>query len=167
MKHDKSGHKTYSNAAPPLNGELKNSTISKNHEGKLRHSIEKNYPHNTSHFTSKCNRDFRKLYEDLPKNLKEEADKSFAHWQTNPDSVHFKPINITHGNVWSARVTDKYRAIATKTEKDHQTIWVWFWIGTHNEYETLLNRRLSKKINHLREHYAEPKTPTPHHHDKH
>ena len=166
MKNNKAAHKTQSNFAPAPNGGLQNNTILANHAGKLCHNIEKNYQHHTSHFISKCNRDFRKLYEDLPKNLKEEADKSFAHWQINPDSVHFKPINITHGNVWSARVTDKYRAIATKTEKDHQIIWVWFWIGTHNEYENLLNRRLSKKINHLREHYAEPKTPTHNHHNK-
>lgn len=103
---------------------------------------------------SRCNRDFRKLYEDLPKNLQKEADKSFAHWQNDPDSVQFKPIIVTNGKVWSARVTEKYRAMATKTERNGQVAWIWFWIGTHNQYDTLLKSRLSQKINHLREQYC-------------
>ena len=38
-------------------------------------------------------------------------------------------------NLWSARVTGGYRALALKKGDDYY----WIWIGNHDEYESLLN----------------------------
>ena len=63
----------------------------------------------------------------------EAADKQFSLWRQNPQhrSLHFK--RIRH-NLWSARVNDNDRALATF---DGDT-WLWFWSGQHDEYERLL-----------------------------
>lgn len=39
------------------------------------------------------------------------------------------------GEFWSARVNDAYRALAVR----EGNIFTWFWIGTHDEYERMLN----------------------------
>ncbi|TWH39740.1 hypothetical protein [Dulcicalothrix desertica] len=51
------------------------------------------------------------------------AKKAYRIWQENQQhpSLHFKKVGK---NLWSARVTDDY---------------YWFWIGSHNEYDALLN----------------------------
>jgi hypothetical protein len=40
-------------------------------------------------------------------------------------------------NYWACRVTDSYRALAVI---DGDTA-LWFWIGSHTEYERLIKRR--------------------------
>ena len=47
---------------------------------------------------------------------------------THP-SVQLKPV----GAFWSARVSDAYRALSLRQENT----FVWFWVGTHDEYERL------------------------------
>lgn len=60
------------------------------------------------------------------------ADKNFALLKDNPQhpSLHFKRA----GRFWSARVGIKYRALAVEAEDGL----VWFWIGTHTQYDRLL-----------------------------
>lgn len=60
------------------------------------------------------------------------ADKNFALLKTDPRhrSLHFKRI----GPLWSARVGLHHRALAAEAGADL----VWFWIGTHAEYERLV-----------------------------
>jgi hypothetical protein len=41
--------------------------------------------------------------------------------------MQFNPVV---GNVWSVRIGDHYRAVAQK----HGDLVVWFWTGTHEEY---------------------------------
>jgi len=47
-------------------------------------------------------------------------------------SLHFKKV----GKFWSARVGRNFRAIAVPDEDDY----IWVWIGSHDEYEELLNK---------------------------
>jgi hypothetical protein len=47
-------------------------------------------------------------------------------------SLHFKKVS----HFWSVRVGLGYRALAVAHESD----FVWFWIGTHAEYDKLLRR---------------------------
>ena len=60
--------------------------------------------------------------------------KAYQLWQDNQShpSLHFKKVGK---NLWSARVTGGYRALALKKGDDYY----WFWIGTHDEYDALLN----------------------------
>jgi hypothetical protein len=50
-------------------------------------------------------------------------------------SLQFKKIGIREGKeIWSARVTLKYRALAFRESNEY----VWFWIGEHNAYDYLI-----------------------------
>jgi hypothetical protein len=73
-------------------------------------------------------------YEHLPANVRRVAVKQYRLWLSNPrhPSLQFKRV----GEFWSARVTDDYRALGL-LEQD--TV-IWFWIGSHAEYERLVVR---------------------------
>ncbi|WP_246828897.1 type II toxin-antitoxin system HigB family toxin [Synechococcus sp. PCC 7502] len=60
------------------------------------------------------------------------ADKNFQLLKNNPShpSLQFKKV----GKVWSARIGSNYRAISTEIQDG----FLWFWIGTHAEYDKLL-----------------------------
>ncbi len=81
------------------------------------------------HFASA---EFWAAYDRQPKEIREMADKNFALLKDNPQhpSLHFKKA----GRFWSARVGIKYRALAVEAEDGL----VWFWIGTHTQYDRLL-----------------------------
>jgi hypothetical protein len=78
--------------------------------------------------------DFWKKYATLPPEIKEQARKAYRSWLENPShpSLHFKKVR---NNLWSARITRNYRALALKKGED----FYWIWIGTHDEYDTLLS----------------------------
>jgi hypothetical protein len=71
----------------------------------------------------------------LPRDIRQLADRSFRLLKDNPThpSLHFKKA----GRFWSARVGLHYRAMAVEADTDL----VWFWIGSHAEYDKLLGRR--------------------------
>jgi hypothetical protein len=75
---------------------------------------------------------FWTAYEDLPKEVRALARKSFRLLKQHPrhPSLHFKRI----GSVWSVRVGLHYRALGAEVEGGIQ----WFWIGTHAEYDALV-----------------------------
>jgi hypothetical protein len=76
---------------------------------------------------------FWEAYQALDTDVRQRARKAFRLWADNPfhPSLHFKCINSDE-DVWSVRVTLTHRAIGTM-EGDVVT---WFWIGTHDKYET-------------------------------
>lgn len=82
------------------------------------------------HYTSPS---FWECYKNLPADIKELADKNYQLLKENPShpSLHFKRI----ANYFSARVGIKYRALGVSVNEDI----LWFWIGTHAEYDTLLS----------------------------
>src|SRR5437763_23499 len=45
-------------------------------------------------------------------------------------SLHFKRV----GRYWSARVGLRYRALAVEVDD----VYVWFWIGSHADYDRLI-----------------------------
>jgi len=81
------------------------------------------------HFTRAS---FWKHYYQLPLSVQQLADKQYKRLREDPlhPSLHLKKT----GRFWSVRVTDNYRALALRVEGN----FVWFWIGTHDEYERLL-----------------------------
>jgi len=76
--------------------------------------------------------DFWELFERLPKRIRTLARKNFELLKSNPrhPSLHFKPI----GDHWSVRVGRDYRAVCERTGSGC----LWFWIGSHKEYDELL-----------------------------
>jgi hypothetical protein len=68
----------------------------------------------------------------LPVNVQELARQKYELLKTDPyhPSLHFKRI----GRFWSVRVGRSHRALAV----DAADGIVWFWIGTHAEYDRLV-----------------------------
>jgi hypothetical protein len=83
-------------------------------------------------FTSHANARFRSLYAQLSDDVQKQADKQFALFRSDPfhPSLRLKPI----GGVWSVRINRSYRALARRKDDS----FYWFWIGTHSEYERIL-----------------------------
>ena len=71
----------------------------------------------------------------MPLALQKTAVKQYRLWLNDPShpSLQFKKVQ----NFWSCRITDSYRALAVI---DGDTA-VWFWIGSHPEYELLIRRK--------------------------
>lgn len=71
-------------------------------------------------------------YEKLPENIRDLADKNFELLKADPrhPSLHFKQV----GNLWSVRVGKQYRALGL----DKPDYIVWFWIGSHSDYDKLI-----------------------------
>ena len=76
---------------------------------------------------------FSEGYDRLPASIQARARKQYQLWLADPShpSVRFKKV----GEYWSARVTAAYRAVGIM---DGETI-IWFFIGTHAEYDRLLS----------------------------
>ncbi len=78
---------------------------------------------------------FRELYGQLPKAVQELADKNLKLLKADPQhaSLPFKRIG-RRKRLWSVRVGAHYRALGMEKSEGI----VWFWIGTHDEYDKLL-----------------------------
>jgi hypothetical protein len=83
------------------------------------------------HFASPA---FWDAYAKLPAAVRELADKNYALLKQDPKhpSLHFKKV----GRYWSVRIGLRYRALAT--EVDGGLLWLWFWIGSHADYDALV-----------------------------
>ena len=83
----------------------------------------------------RANPRFWRAYRGLPRDIRTLADRNYQLLKDNPahPSLHFKKV----GRFWSARVGLQYRAIAVEARGDL----VWFWIGSHAEYDKLLGRQ--------------------------
>ena len=82
-----------------------------------------------NHFASP---EFWYHYRRLPNEVGELADKCFSLLQADPrhPSLRLKKV----GELWSARVGLRYRALARERPEGL----VWFWVGDHNRYERLI-----------------------------
>jgi hypothetical protein len=76
---------------------------------------------------------FWDCYYRLPSAIQQLADDNFALLKNDSrhPSLHFKQI----GQFWSVRIGLRYRALAISVPDGL----VWFWIGTHNDYDRLIN----------------------------
>lgn len=81
------------------------------------------------HFTNKR---FWKCYDDLSESVQKIADQNYELLKADPShpSLHFKKT----GQYWSVRVGKGYRALGIEVKNGI----LWFWIGTHAEYDKLL-----------------------------
>jgi hypothetical protein len=78
-----------------------------------------------------ANRDFWKQYHRLPAHIQKLADHNFVLLKKDPrhPSLRLKKV----GRHWSVRVGDHYRAVGVRSPKGI----LWYWIGTHAEYDHL------------------------------
>jgi mRNA-degrading endonuclease RelE of RelBE toxin-antitoxin system len=84
---------------------------------------------------SKTTRRFRDAYRRLPEHVQRRAREAYRRFKDNPShpSLHFKQVHATQP-IYAARVGLGYRAVGVI---DGEAV-VWFWIGTHAEYDQLL-----------------------------
>lgn len=84
---------------------------------------------------SQTHADFWTCFNALPAEIQQQAREKYRLWQADTfhASLHFKPLVE---NVWSVRINQSFRALGRK----QNNLIVWFWIGTHAEYDELLKR---------------------------
>jgi hypothetical protein len=77
---------------------------------------------------------FHRLVANLPKSVQKLAGQKYRLFQQNP--FHASLGLEAKGAVWTVEVGRSYRAAARR----HGDTFVWFWIGSHEEYNNLLKR---------------------------
>jgi hypothetical protein len=85
--------------------------------------------------TSKTTHQFRDAYGRLPEHARRRAREAYRRFKSDPShqSLRFKKVHATDP-IYAARVGLGYRALAV-LDGD---VAVWFWIGTHADYDQLL-----------------------------
>lgn len=85
---------------------------------------------------SRLHPSFRRAFRELPADVQERAREAYGRFVADPThpGLRFKPLN-TELALWSVRISDSYRAVGVKKSADEI---VWFFIGTHAEYDKLL-----------------------------
>jgi hypothetical protein len=84
--------------------------------------------------------DFWAAYQVLPERVRNLARKTYQLWKENPrhPSLHWKQLAP---GLWSIRVGLHYRSLA-RVRGDTA---YWFWIGSHNEFDNIVNRITSQR----------------------
>ena len=85
---------------------------------------------------SRTTASFRKRFAALAVDVRGQARAAYRLFSANPRhaSLHFKQVHRTQP-VFSARVGRSYRVVGLLEAGD---VIVWFWIGSHEQYETLI-----------------------------
>lgn len=74
----------------------------------------------------------------LPEQVRRQARQAYRRFRDNPQhpSLRFRQVHPTRP-IYSACIDRNHRALGIR---DGDTI-VWFWIGSHDDYEAMLARR--------------------------
>ena len=80
---------------------------------------------------------FRKSFAALPKQVQEQTREAYRQFKENPSypSLRFKKVH-PELPIYSARISNNYRAVG---QLDGDTA-IWFWVGSHAEYDRLLSQ---------------------------
>ncbi len=80
---------------------------------------------------------FWSLYRALPETTRRHTRRTYRLWSENPDhpSLHFKQVHASRA-IYSLRIGLHWRALGER----HGDEIVWFWIGTHAQYDHLVGR---------------------------
>ncbi len=86
---------------------------------------------------SRASARFRRLYSALPKSARDQADKAYRLWLADPShpGLQFKRIHRTR-QIYSVRISRGWRALGVVQGDEI----IWFWIGTHDDYDHLISR---------------------------
>ncbi|MBI1259907.1 MAG: hypothetical protein GC204_20765 [Chloroflexi bacterium] len=80
---------------------------------------------------------FRKAFQELPQDVRQQAREAYQQFARDPyyPSLHFKRVH-SKKPIYSVRVSDQYRALGVRNDDEM----LWFWIGSHAEYDRLLSQ---------------------------
>jgi hypothetical protein len=86
--------------------------------------------------TSRTTERFRKAFRKLPPNVQRQARAAYRLWMRDPShpSLQFKRVHAKEP-IYSVWVGLGWRAVGVRSD---DTV-VWFWIGSHAEYDNLLS----------------------------
>ena len=86
---------------------------------------------------SHTRRQFRALLSALPPDIQRRTYQQYARWRHDPKhpSLDFKRVG---DGIWSARISDDFRALARQLDIDGHDTFLWFWIGPHKVYDRLI-----------------------------
>ena len=78
---------------------------------------------------------FWKSYNELPEQIRTQADSKFDLWKEDPfhPSLRFKCVS-SEESIWSVRINANYRALAVR----EKNAIIWYWIGDHDRYKQLI-----------------------------
>ncbi len=90
-----------------------------------------------SPMTSETTEVFRNRLRELPNEVRALARRTYARWQSDSHhpSLQFKRVHASEP-IYSVRIGLHWRAICI-LEDDAA---IWFWIGSHAEYDTLIRK---------------------------
>jgi hypothetical protein len=88
---------------------------------------------------SRLHRNLRRDFARLSEEVRQRAREAYRRFVADPNhpSLRFKRLHSDRP-LWSVRISDAHRAVGLR-RTDHEI--VWFFIGTHAEYEQLLRKR--------------------------
>jgi mRNA-degrading endonuclease RelE of RelBE toxin-antitoxin system len=80
---------------------------------------------------------FRQLLADLPKEIQKQAREAYNQFEHNPchPGLNFKRIH-SRRPIYAVRISRDYRALGIQENVEI----VWFWIGSHSDYDKLLKQ---------------------------
>ena len=80
---------------------------------------------------------FRELYGNLPKQIRKQTMQAYSQFKSDPyyPGLHFKRIHSSRP-IYSVRITKNYRAVGVQQNNEI----IWFWIGSHSDYNKLMNQ---------------------------
>jgi mRNA-degrading endonuclease RelE of RelBE toxin-antitoxin system len=80
---------------------------------------------------------FREMFTDLPKTVREQTRKAYRQFKEDSSypGLRFKKVHPKLP-IYSARINKDYRAVG---QLENDTV-VWFWVGSHAEYDSLLDQ---------------------------
>ena len=86
---------------------------------------------------SQLTEDFVASFRRLPRRIQDLARKNYCLWKRDPahPSLDFKQVS-RRSPIFSVRVGIGWRAVVVKREDTM----IWFWIGSHAEYDKLLRQ---------------------------
>jgi hypothetical protein len=85
---------------------------------------------------SHVSRQFLALLANLPLDIQRQAHEAYRQFQQNPNhpGLNFERIH-SRPNTYSTRVNKSYRVLGAMRQGEMY----WYWIGTHAEYDKLIN----------------------------
>jgi mRNA-degrading endonuclease RelE of RelBE toxin-antitoxin system len=86
---------------------------------------------------SRTVKNFRSALRGLPREVQQQANTAYMLFRENPrhPSLHFKLLRPKK-RIYSVRIGSDYRALGVLDEDEI----VWFWIGSHAEYDKLVDQ---------------------------
>lgn len=80
---------------------------------------------------------FRSAFSQLPEQVKQQARVAYKRFQQDPyhPGLRFKQVHPREP-IYSVRISRDYRALGARQGDEI----VWFWIGSHSEYDKLLSQ---------------------------